>query len=200
MTCLEEKADRTSVLLRSADAIRSSRSRLDDRSRAGNLCRDSNAETRNSLKPCARDGYLSESDLSGFASRGRAASDRRMLEVAARFPLLAFGIPGFASDEHLPGTQPNHRSRHEPRQEKRCQRPSVSPRQHKDPILCEPVSQPDATGFSDSEPDAVDANPSVFAKDFVAEHSSAGAAVAQGNRLISSFGSQVPAKPKSVRS
>ena len=28
-------------------------------------------------------------------------SGRRMLEIGARFPYLAFGIPGFAPDEHL---------------------------------------------------------------------------------------------------
>jgi hypothetical protein len=65
--------------------------------------------------------------------------------------------------------------------------------------LCEPVSQPDATGFSGVEADASLANPSDFAKDFVAEHSSSGTAAAQGNRLISSFGSQEPAKSKSVQ-
>jgi hypothetical protein len=41
-----------------------------------------------------------------------------MLETVARFSLLAFGIPGFAPDEHVSGTQPNHWSRLEPYQEK----------------------------------------------------------------------------------
>jgi hypothetical protein len=36
-----------------------------------------------------------------------------MLEAAARFSLLAFGIPGFAPDEHLPVKQPNEWSPHE---------------------------------------------------------------------------------------
>ena len=35
--------------------------------------------------------------------RRHASSNGRMLEAAARFSLLAFGIPGFAPDEHLPG-------------------------------------------------------------------------------------------------
>ena len=40
--------------------------------------------------------------------------------------------------------------------------------------LCEPVSQPDATGFSEaeSESEPVKANLSVFTQDFLAEHSS----------------------------
>ena len=38
--------------------------------------------------------------------------------------------------------------------------------------LCAPESQPDATGFSGAEPDAIKADPAVSAKDFVAEHSS----------------------------
>jgi hypothetical protein len=76
----------------------------------------------------------------------------------------------------------------------------LSPRDSTKIHLCEPVSQPDATGFSGAESEAINTNPSVFAKDFVAEHSSSGTAVAQGNRLISSFGSQAPAISKSVRS
>jgi hypothetical protein len=42
--------------------------------------------------------------------------------------------------------------------------------------LCDPVSQPDATGYSVSEPDAIKADSSTFARDFVAEHSSSDAA------------------------
>ena len=66
--------------------------------------------------------------------------------------------------------------------------------------LCEPVSQPDATGFSGAEPETIEANPSGFPEDFVAEHSSSGSAVAQDNSLISSFGSQAQAASKRVRS
>ena len=44
--------------------------------------------------------------------------------------------------------------------------------------LCDPVSQPDATGYSVSEPDTIKADPSTFARDFVAEHSTSGAAAA----------------------
>jgi hypothetical protein len=58
--------------------------------------------------------------------RGHAIFGGRILEEATRFFLLAFGIPGFASDEHLPNTQPNDQSRHEPRQSKRRKEASVS--------------------------------------------------------------------------
>jgi hypothetical protein len=40
--------------------------------------------------------------------------------------------------------------------------------------LCEPMSQPDATGFSGIEPQATKAETSAFADDFVVEHSSLG--------------------------
>lgn len=70
--------------------------------------------------------------------------------------------------------------------------------------LVPPESQPDATGFSAVEPDAVKADPSDFAGDFVAEHSSSGTPLAQDNSqsdsLIGSFGPQAPATSKSVQS
>ncbi len=65
--------------------------------------------------------------------------------------------------------------------------------------LCPPVSQPDATGYSVAEPDSTKPNPSGFAEDFVAEHSSSGASFAQGNALNGSPGPQAPAVRKSVR-
>ena len=75
----------------------------------------------------------------------------------------------------------------------------LSPRYRTKIHLCEPESQPDATGFSVAEPDAIQANPSNFAEDFVAEHSSSGAALAPGNPLIGSIGPQAPATSKSVQ-
>ncbi len=60
-------------------------------------------------------------------------------------------------------------------------------------------SQPDATGFSAAEPGTIKANSSSFAQDFVAEHSSSGTALAQGNPLIGSIGPQAPAASKSVQ-
>lgn len=75
----------------------------------------------------------------------------------------------------------------------------LSPRYRTKIHLCPPVSQPDTTGFSAAESGAVWADSSDFAKDFVAEHSSSGAALAQGSPLISSIGPRAPATSKSVR-
>jgi hypothetical protein len=70
--------------------------------------------------------------------------------------------------------------------------------------LDQPESQPDATGFSTFESDAIKAGSSVFAEDFVAEHSSSDATLAkdnsQGNSFIGSSGSQAPAISRSVQS
>jgi hypothetical protein len=54
--------------------------------------------------------------------------------------------------------------------------------------LVQPESQSDATGFSAVEPDAVKADPSVLAEDFVAEHSSPGVAVTPTNQATVSIG------------
>jgi len=62
----------------------------------------------------------------------------------------------------------------------------------------QPESQPDATGFSEAESDTITANPSGIAEDF--EHSSSGAALAQGNPSIGSIGSQAPVTSASVKS
>jgi hypothetical protein len=56
-----------------------------------------------------------------------------MLDIAVRFPLLAFSFPSSAPDEPLSSRQPNDWSRHEHHQEKRCEEPSVSRLPHKDP-------------------------------------------------------------------
>jgi hypothetical protein len=76
----------------------------------------------------------------------------------------------------------------------------LSPRHRTEIHLCPPESQPDATGFSaaESSPDQPDASDS--AKDLVAEHSSSGSSLAQGNPLIGSIGSQAPATSESVQS
>ncbi len=65
--------------------------------------------------------------------------------------------------------------------------------------LCEPQSQPDATGFSEPEPDAVNAQPSGFVADFVAEHSSPGVVAAPSGHLPSSFHPEAPTVPKSAK-
>jgi len=75
----------------------------------------------------------------------------------------------------------------------------LSPRFRTKLHLCEPVSQPDATGYSVPEPDAIKATPSTFAQDFVAEHSSPRVTAASGDHLPGSFRPEAPAVWKSAR-
>jgi len=65
--------------------------------------------------------------------------------------------------------------------------------------LVQPESQPDATGFSGGEPDAVKEVPSGFALDFVAEHSSSGVAVAPTDPVTGSIGQQAAAVSESAQ-
>ncbi len=65
--------------------------------------------------------------------------------------------------------------------------------------LCEPESQPDATGYSVAEPNAIKANASSFAEDFVAEHSSPRVAAAPGDHLPGSFRPEAATASKSVQ-
>lgn len=62
-----------------------------------------------------------------------------------------------------------------------------------------PESQPDATGFSEPEPDPMNAQSSGFAADFVAEHSSPTPSVAPGRHLPGSFHAEAPTVPKSAK-
>ena len=64
--------------------------------------------------------------------------------------------------------------------------------------VCQPESQPDATGFS-AEPDAIQATALNCAGDFAAQHSSSGTALAQGDPLSGSVGSQAHATSKCVQ-
>ena len=75
----------------------------------------------------------------------------------------------------------------------------LSPRFRTKIHLCQPESQPDATGFSVAEPDAIKANPSSFADDFVAEHSSSGTSVAPADPVTGSIRPQAPTVPKSAQ-
>jgi hypothetical protein len=68
---------------------------------------------------------------------------------------------------------------------------NLSPRFHTKIHLCDPVSQPDATGYSVAEPNPIKAGPATFAQDFVAEHSSSGAAVAPFDPVTGSIGIHV---------
>jgi hypothetical protein len=54
--------------------------------------------------------------------------------------------------------------------EKRDVKKHLSSRHYRDIYLCEPVSQPDATGYSVAEAEAITANPPAFADDYSAEH------------------------------
>ena len=77
----------------------------------------------------------------------------------------------------------------------------LSPRFRAKIHLRQPESQPDATGFSAAEPDAIETIPSDFTADFVAEHSAPGAAAAPGGHLPGSFRpeTETPKVSKSAR-
>ena len=64
-------------------------------------------------------------------------------------------------------------------------------RHRRDINLCKPVSQPDATGFSGVEPDAIEAKPSALFAEYSEEHS-----VPENSGLIAkSIGRIAPQKP-----
>jgi hypothetical protein len=75
----------------------------------------------------------------------------------------------------------------------------LSPRFRTKIHLCDPVSPPDATGHSVPEADAIQANSSNFAQDFVAEHSSSGAAVAPPDPVAGSIRLHVATASKSAK-
>lgn len=72
-----------------------------------------------------------------------------------------------------------------------------SPPLHTKIHLCEPQSQPDATGFPEAEP--VHAQPAGFVADFVAEHSSPGAVAPPSRHLPGSFHVETPTVAKSAK-
>jgi hypothetical protein len=63
----------------------------------------------------------------------------------------------------------------------------LSPRFRTEIHLCNPVSQPDATGYSVAEAVAIHATVLSFTEDFVAEHSVPRVAAAPGDHLPGSF-------------
>jgi hypothetical protein len=75
----------------------------------------------------------------------------------------------------------------------------LPPRFHTKIHLCDPVSQPDATGYSEPEPDAIKADSSTFARDFVAEHSSPVAAAAAGDWVTGSIRIHVATASKNAQ-
>jgi len=75
----------------------------------------------------------------------------------------------------------------------------LSPRFRTKIHLCEPESQPDATGFSAAEPDTIEKTSSDFTADFVAEHSAPDAAATNGGHLPGSFHPETAKVAKSAR-
>lgn len=65
--------------------------------------------------------------------------------------------------------------------------------------LDRPVSEPDATGFSQDEAGASKADPSDFANDFQVEHTFSGTTLAPSDPLTGSMDPQTPATSKSAR-
>ena len=65
--------------------------------------------------------------------------------------------------------------------------------------LCAPETEPDATGFSEAEPDAMNAQPAGFTADFVAEHSASGVVTPPQRHLPGSFHPEADTVPKSAK-
>ena len=68
-------------------------------------------------------------------------------------------------------------------------------RHRRDINLCRPVSQPDATGFSVEEQEAIEPNPSAFFDDSSREHAVPGKSVAP----VGFIGTQAPGVSKSTQ-
>jgi hypothetical protein len=65
--------------------------------------------------------------------------------------------------------------------------------------LCEPLSQPNAMGFSVAEPETMNANRLNFAEDFIAEHSFMGTVVTPAGQVSNSIRSQAASMSKSAQ-
>jgi hypothetical protein len=83
--------------------------------------------------------------------------------------------------------------------EKRDVKNHLSLRHSRDIHLCEPLSQPDATGYSVIEADAARANPSGFADDYSAEHTIAATPATPGADFADPTKPQAPETSKSAR-
>jgi hypothetical protein len=64
---------------------------------------------------------------------------------------------------------------------------------HNNHIHIAPASQPDATGFSGTNQAPIEANGSVFAQDFIADHTTSGAIVTPADEFAGSLKPQAPA-------
>ena len=124
--------------------------------------------------------------------------NRRMLEITARFSLLAFGIPASLQTSNF---QARNRATGAAVSliKKSDVKNHLSPRHRTQIHLCPPESQPDATGFSAAEPGTVQADGSDSNRHLDAERSFTGTALAQGNSLIGAISSGAPPKSKSVQ-
>jgi hypothetical protein len=83
--------------------------------------------------------------------------------------------------------------------EKKDVKHQLSLRHSRDIFLCEPLSQPDATGYSVAEADASRANPSAFADDYSAEHTIAATPATPGSNFADPSDPQPPEISKSAR-
>ena len=83
--------------------------------------------------------------------------------------------------------------------EKKDVKNHLSLRHSRDIYLCEPMSPPDATGYSLAEPDAISANPSAFAKDYSGDHTLSAIQVTPAANLIGSTEPQAHKTPKSTQ-
>jgi hypothetical protein len=75
----------------------------------------------------------------------------------------------------------------------------LSARHQRDIYLCPPGGRPSAPGLSRAEPEAVETIPSVFAEDFLSEHSSPGVSPAPTDQLTDSIKPQKTAAYKSAQ-
>lgn len=75
---------------------------------------------------------LATRQLSAFPAQERLSA---YAESTLRFSLLAFGIPGFATDERLSSMQSNDGSSNEQHQAKRCEEPLISPVQYENTFV-----------------------------------------------------------------
>jgi hypothetical protein len=128
-----------------------------------------------------------------------AAPYRCMLEIAVRFPLLAFSIPGFAPDEHRSSTQRNSGAIMSLLNRKSDVKNHLSVRHHKVNHLDHPLGQPDEQVIAPVEPGAIKANSSDFAEDFNLEHSSSGHSIASKDGLKLYIVPQPTLPPRSVQ-
>jgi hypothetical protein len=121
-----------------------------------------------------------------------------MLEVVVRFPLLAFGTPGFAPDEHFSSTQPTDWSAMSLAR-KSDVKSHLSLRYRTETFLSAPADQSDAASDCLAEPGAINANSSDFAEDFVAEHSSPAVVAAPADPVADSTRLPAPTASKSAQ-